>query len=48
MNVKINLPGIDDQDYVSDMNAKVSSLIKNAESLQKTVFKKTMQVIKNV
>ena len=48
MNVKINLPGIDDQDYVSDMNAKVSALIKNAESLQKTVFKKTMQVTEKV
>ncbi|MEE2764958.1 MAG: glutamate formimidoyltransferase [Candidatus Neomarinimicrobiota bacterium] len=45
MNVKINLSGIDDQDYVSDMNVKVSALIKNAESLQKTVFKKTMKVI---
>ena len=45
MNVKINLPGINDQNYVSDMISKVSKLIKNAEILQKKVFKKTMQTI---
>ena len=45
MNVKINLSGINDQNYVSDMISKVSKLIKNAEILQKKVFKKTMQTI---
>ena len=45
MNVKINLPGINDQNYVSDMRSKISKLIKNSEILRKKIYKKTMQMI---
>ena len=45
MNVLINLPGVEDDDYCDIMRLKVESLLEKSESLQKIVFEKTMNVI---
>jgi glutamate formiminotransferase/formiminotetrahydrofolate cyclodeaminase len=45
MNVLINLPGVEDDDYCGDMRNRVEKIMEKAESLQKIVFKKTMIII---
>jgi glutamate formiminotransferase/formiminotetrahydrofolate cyclodeaminase len=46
MNVMINLPGVDDLPYCDTKRKEVDALIQRAELLHKTVFEKTMAVIK--
>ena len=45
MNVLINLPGVEDDDYCVDMRNRVEKIMEKAESLQKIVFEKTMNII---
>ena len=45
MNVLINLASIDDESYCDDMKDKVEDIMEKAESLQKVVFEKTMNII---
>ena len=45
MNVLINLPGVEDDDYCGDMRNRVEKIMEKAESLQKIVFEKTMNII---
>ena len=45
MNVLINLPGVGDDKYCDDMRNRVEEIMEKAESLQKTVFEKTMTII---
>ena len=46
MNVMINLPGVDDPSYCDTKRKEVDALIQKAESLHKTIFEKTMAIIK--
>ena len=46
MNVMINLPGVDDVSYCDAKRKEVDALIQKSESLHKTVFEKTMAIIK--
>jgi formiminotetrahydrofolate cyclodeaminase len=46
MNVMINLPGVDDPSYCDAKRKEVDALIQKGESLHKTVFEKTMAIIK--
>ena len=45
MNVLINLPGIEDEDYCDSKRDQVETIMEKAESLEKIVFEKTMDVI---
>ena len=45
MNVLINLTGVEDESYCDDMKNKVEDIMEKAESLQKVVFEKTMNII---
>ena len=45
MNVLINLASIEDESYCDDMKDKVEDIMEKAESLQKVVFEKTMNII---
>ena len=45
MNVLINLPGVEDDDYCVDMRNRVEKIMEKAESLQNIVFEKTMNII---
>ena len=45
MNVLINLTSVDDESYCDDMRNKVEEIMEKAESLQKVVFEKTMNII---
>ena len=45
MNVLINLTSIEDESYCDDMKNKVEDIMEKAESLQKVVFEKTMNII---
>ena len=46
LNVMINLAEIDDTSYCGALQNEVDSLIKNGESIHKTVFEKTVSIIK--
>ena len=45
MNVLINLTSVEDDSYCDDMKNKVEGIMEKAESLQKVVFEKTMNII---
>ena len=45
MNVLINLTSVEDDSYCDDMRNKVEEIMEKAESLQKVVFEKTMNII---
>ena len=45
MNVLINLPSIDDEEYRSEKRKEVDGLIQAAEALHKIVYKKTLNII---
>ena len=45
MNVLINLTSVEDESYCDDMKNKVEDIMEKAESLQKVVFEKTMNII---
>ena len=45
MNVLINLTSVEDESYCDDMRNKVEDIMEKAESLQKFVFEKTMNII---
>jgi len=45
MNVLINLTSVEDESYCDDMKNKVEGIMEKAESLQKVVFEKTMNII---
>jgi len=45
MNVLINLPSIDDEEYCSEKRKEVDGLIQAAEALHKIVYKKTLNII---
>ena len=45
MNVLINLTSVEDDSYCDDMRNKVEDMMEKAESLQKVVFEKTMNII---
>lgn len=45
MNVLINLSSVEDNSYCDDMRNKVEDIMEKAESLQKVVFEKTMNII---
>jgi glutamate formiminotransferase/formiminotetrahydrofolate cyclodeaminase len=45
MNVLINLTSVEDETYCDDMRNKVADIMEKAESMQKFVFKKTMNII---
>ena len=45
MNVLINLTSVEDESYCDDMKNKVGDIMEKAESLQKVVFEKTMNII---
>jgi glutamate formiminotransferase/formiminotetrahydrofolate cyclodeaminase len=45
MNVLINLTSVEDNSYCDDMRNKVEDIMEKAESLQKVVFEKTMNII---
>ena len=45
MNVLINLSSVEDNSYCDDMRNKVEDMMEKAESLQKVVFEKTMNII---
>ena len=45
MNVLINLTSVEDNSYCDDMRNKVEDMMEKAESLQKVVFEKTMNII---
>ena len=45
MNVLINLSSVEDNYYCDDMRNKVEDIMEKAESLQKVVFEKTMNII---
>ena len=45
MNVLINLTSVEDETYCDDMRNKVEDIMGKAESMQKFVFKKTMNII---
>ena len=45
MNVLINLTSVEDNSYCDDMRNKVEEIMEKAESLQKVVFEKTMNII---
>jgi len=45
MNVLINLTSVEDDSYSDDMRNKVEEIMEKAESLQKVVFEKTMNII---
>ena len=47
MNVMINLSGLEDSYYVEDTQNKVNDLINKAEVLHKTIFNKTLSIIKS-
>ena len=47
MNVMINLSGLEDSSYVEDTQNKVNELINKAEVLHKTIFNKTLSIIKS-
>ena len=47
MNVMINLSGLEDSSYVEDAQNKVNELINKAEVLHKTIFNKTLSIIKS-
>jgi len=43
--VLINLTSVEDDSYCDDMRNKVEEIMVKAESLQKVVFEKTMNII---
>jgi formiminotetrahydrofolate cyclodeaminase len=43
--VLINLTSVEDESYCDDMKNKVEGIMEKAESLQKVVFEKTMNII---
>ena len=45
MNVLINLTSVEDETYCDDMRNKVEDIMEKAESMQKFVFEKTMNII---
>ena len=45
MNVLINLTSVEDESYCDDTKNKVEDIMEKAESLQKVVFEKTMNII---
>jgi glutamate formiminotransferase/formiminotetrahydrofolate cyclodeaminase len=45
MNVLINLTSVEDETYCDDMRNKVEDIMEKAESMQKFVFEKTMDII---
>jgi glutamate formiminotransferase/formiminotetrahydrofolate cyclodeaminase len=45
MNVLINLTSVEDETYCDDMRNKVADIMEKAESMQKFVFEKTMNII---
>jgi len=45
MNVLINLTSVEDETYCDDMRNKVAGIMEKAESMQKFVFEKTMNII---
>ena len=45
MNVLINLTTVEDETYCDDMRNKVEDIMEKAESMQKFVFEKTMNII---
>jgi glutamate formiminotransferase/formiminotetrahydrofolate cyclodeaminase len=45
MNVLINLSSIEDEDYCDEMSHRVEEIIEKAESMEKVVFEKTMNII---
>ena len=45
MNVLINLTSVEDESYCDDTKNKVEDIMEKAESLQKIVFEKTMNII---
>ena len=46
MNVMINFTGVDDPSYCDTKRKEVDALIQKAELLHKTIFEKTMAIIK--
>ena len=46
MNVIINLSGLEDSSYVEDTQNKVNKLINDAQVLHKTIYNKTLSIIK--
>ena len=47
MNVMINLPGLEDSSYVEDTQNKINELINDSEALHKTIYNKTLLIIKS-
>ena len=47
MNVMINLSGLEDLSYVEDIKNKINKLINDAEVIHKTIYSKTLLIIKS-
>mgnify|MGYP005681413141 FL=1 len=47
MNVMINLSGLENSSFVEDTQNKVNKLINDAKVLHKTIYNKTLSIIKS-